>query len=93
MDNSPDKESPDAVKQLRALADDKVAATCAYAPDLRRAAKEIENLRRTVERNRTFWLRAAKKALDGDTRDLANRVAMCEAEPMEIVLSSESGEP
>lgn len=45
MDNSPDKESPDAPTQLRALADDKIAATSAYASDLRRAASEIDRLR------------------------------------------------
>ena len=40
-----DLESPDTPMQLRALADDKVAATCAYAADLRAAADEIERLR------------------------------------------------
>ena len=45
MDNSPEKESPDAPAQLRALADDKMASTCAYESDLRRAAHEIERLR------------------------------------------------
>ncbi|MEO0385861.1 MAG: hypothetical protein AAF234_20185 [Pseudomonadota bacterium] len=44
MDNSPDKESGYIPTQLRALADDKVAATCAYASDLRRAADELERL-------------------------------------------------
>ena len=45
MDNSPDKESRDAPTQLRALADDKMASTCAYAADLKRIADEIECLR------------------------------------------------
>lgn len=42
---SPDLESPDSVKQLRALAADTAACTYAYGPDLRKAADEIERLR------------------------------------------------
>lgn len=48
MDSSPDKESPDAPTQLRALAGDTVAATFAYGRDLRRHADEIERLRRAL---------------------------------------------
>ena len=44
------------------------------------------------EISRKFWLRAAKAALSGDLRELSNRVALCEAEPLELVLSGEEGE-
>ena len=43
-----DLESPDSVKQLRALADSPVASTAAYASDLRKAATEIEHLREAL---------------------------------------------
>ena len=33
------------------------------------------------------WLRAAKSALAGDTRELRNRVELAEADPAEVVLS------
>lgn len=49
---------------------------------------EVKRLRRTVDRNRKHWIRASKKALDGDTRELWTRVQMCEAEPLEIVPSA-----
>lgn len=52
--------------------------------------QEIKHLRRTIERNRKYWIRAAKKALDGDTRELWTRVQMCEAEPLEIVQSTDN---
>lgn len=44
------------------------------------AAKRLENSRR-------IWLRAAEKALAGDMSELRNRVEMCHAEPMDVVLS------
>jgi len=43
-----DIQSPDLVKQLRALAESPVASTAAYASDLRMAASEIERLRNLV---------------------------------------------
>lgn len=54
--------------------------------------QEIRKLKRRLTLSRKYWIRAAKKALDGDTRELANRVAMAEAEPMEVVLSGVSSE-
>lgn len=41
---------------------------------------------------RKHWLRAAKKALDGDTLELLNRVHLYEAEPMDVVLSGSDEE-
>lgn len=40
-----------------------------------------------LEINRSQWLRAAKRALDGDLRDLRQRVELAEAPPMQIVAS------
>lgn len=40
-----------------------------------------------VEISRGLWLRASKKALDGDMRELRNRVDLAEAEPVQLVLS------
>ena len=55
--------------------------------------REIEILKRTLDRRERFWLRAARKALDGDLSELRNRVDMHDAEPAEVVLSVESKEP
>lgn len=41
--------------------------------------------------SRAFWLSASKAALDGDLRELRNRVALAEAEPVQLVLSE--GQP
>lgn len=43
--------------------------------------------RKRAEISRWGWLRAAKSALAGDMRDLRNRVEICEAEPIDLVLS------
>ena len=37
--------------------------------------------------SRKFWIRAAKKAFAGDMGELRNRVALCEAPPVEIIQS------
>jgi hypothetical protein len=52
--------------------------------------KEIEMLKRRAEMSRTYWIRAAKKALDGDLRELRNRVEIFEADPAVLVLSKSS---
>lgn len=54
--------------------------------------RQIEILQRTLDRRERFWLRAARKALEGDMSELRNRVDMLSAEPAEIVLSVESME-
>lgn len=46
--------------------------------------------RKRLEISRSQWLRAAKRALDGDLRDLRLRVELAEAPPMQIVASSAS---
>ena len=46
--------------------------------------EEIANLKRRLEFSRRYWMRAVKKALDGDMRELRNRVAMIESGPLEI---------
>lgn len=43
-----------------------------------------------LEISRSQWLRAAKRALAGDLRDLRLRVELAEAPPMRIVTSEES---
>ena len=48
---------------------------------------------RQIARSEHFWMRAAKKALDGDMRELRNRVEMIEAEPVEVVLSDAALSP
>jgi len=62
--------------------------------ELSRLSGMVEDLDRTVKRrdrsaetSRKFWIRAAKSALAGDTRELRNRVELAEAGPVEIVLS------
>jgi hypothetical protein len=45
-----------------------------------------------MEISRGFWLRAGKKALGGDLRELRNRVDLAEAEPVQLVLSEASHE-
>ena len=52
---SPDLENPDSPTQLRALAADKVACTYAYGPDLRKAANEIERLRKALKFYADGW--------------------------------------
>lgn len=42
--------------------------------------------------SRAFWLSASKAALDGDLRQLRNRVDLAEAEPVQLVLSEASHE-
>lgn len=49
--------------------------------------RQIQILERRLDLQRKYWLRAAKKALDGDVRELRTRVEMEEAEPLQIVLS------
>jgi hypothetical protein len=44
---------------------------------------------RQATQSTMFWIRASKKALAGDPRELANRVALAEAEPLELILSDE----
>lgn len=44
--------------------------------------------RKRLDISRTQWLRAAKRALAGDMRDLRLRADLAEAPPMEIVASS-----
>ena len=58
------------------------------AGQMRAAAKQIDNLQRTLDRRHFFWMRAARSALEGDMAELRNRVEMAEAEPLEIVLST-----
>lgn len=41
-----------------------------------------------LEINRSQWLRAAKRALDGDMRDLRLRVELAEAPPVQIVATA-----
>lgn len=55
--------------------------------------REVEILKRRLDLSAKYWMRAAKKALDGDIRELANRVALTEAGPLEIVLSGEEAAP
>lgn len=55
--------------------------------------REIEILKRRLEMSTKYWIRAAKKAIAGDSRELANRVALAEAEPLELILSSINKEP
>lgn len=43
---------------------------------------------RRVEANNRPWLRAARKALDGDMTELRNRVALADAPPVDVVTSS-----
>ena len=49
--------------------------------------KKIEILERRRDLSEEAWLRAAKKALEGDDRELRNRVDMVESEPLQIELS------
>ena len=42
--------------------------------------------------SRKAWERAARKALTGDISDLRNRIAMIDAEPLDIVLSGADGD-
>lgn len=55
---------------------------------------ELEQLRRRVKRaehraelTHRFWLRAARKALNGDMKELRERVALADEPPVEVVLS------
>ncbi len=52
------------------------------------AEKRVKTAVRSRESSHQFWLRAARKALDGDMRELRNRVELCEAVPVDVVLSS-----
>lgn len=49
--------------------------------------REVEILKRRLAMSTKYWMRAAKAALDGDMRELRNRVDLIEAGPMDIVLS------
>lgn len=73
-----DLESSDAPTQLRALADDKVAATSAYAADLR-AAAEIERLREALNP----FVEAYRKTCLGFGVDVADiyKTANCVSTP------------
>ena len=60
----------------------------------REAEAEIERLERLIKiKDRQFkagtayWVRASLKALSGDTVELANRVALATADPVDVVLS------
>lgn len=44
--------------------------------------------RKRLDVQHTNWLRAAKAALNGDMRELRNRVELAEAPPVDIVLSA-----
>lgn len=44
--------------------------------------------RKRLEIQSKHWLRAAKDALNGDFRELRNRVELAEAEPVDVVLSA-----
>lgn len=70
--------------QIRALLD------ALDAKDKRIAELEADNrrMRRREETSLKFWMRAAKAALAGDTRELRNRVDLIEAEPVSVVLSA-----
>lgn len=90
------------VARLRLMADQGDYGRKPDPQDIRRlAAARIEALERerdALERRikvqnrsalntRSFWVRAAKAAMAGDFRELRNRVDLCEAPPVEIVLS------
>ena len=49
--------------------------------------------RKMLDIQSRFWVRAAKAALAGDMRELRNRVELAEAEPVDVVLSSEGDAP
>ncbi|REF70420.1 hypothetical protein [Paracoccus versutus] len=51
--------------------------------------REVEILKRRLTMSTKYWMRAAKAALDGDMRELRNRVEMIEAGPLDIVLSDQ----
>lgn len=57
--------------------------------ELKRLQKLLQNRDRMAETSRKFWVRAAKAAMAGDFRELRNRVELAEAEPMQIVHSTE----
>lgn len=70
------------------------------AAELSRLSALVAELNRTIERrdrssetSRKFWIRAAKAALAGDTRELRNRVELAESAPVEIVLSESAPAP
>ena len=50
-------------------------------------AEERERNNRSHMNSTAFWVRAAEKALAGDTRELQNRVDLCKADPMPLVQS------
>lgn len=54
-----------------------------------RAERLLAHKDRQAAASRKYWLRAAKAALDGDPRELRNRVELAEADPVELVLSNE----
>ncbi len=54
--------------------------------------RTIARLSKQASTSRTFWLRAARAALDGDLRELRNRVDMADAPPVDVVLSLVTGE-
>ena len=71
-------------------AEDKIAR--ALLAERERAAEEHRTFwqkwaAKRLEISRTQWLRAAKRALDGDMRDLRLRVELAEAPPVQIVCS------
>jgi hypothetical protein len=57
--------------------------------DLKRLASLLNIRHRQAEQSRGAWIRAAKKALAGDPRELENRVVMAEHSPIELMQSDE----
>lgn len=56
--------------------------------------RRLEICQRRMEMATKYWMRAARKALDGDLSELRNRVEMYDAGPVKLVLSdSQQGSP
>lgn len=70
------------------------------ASDVSALQGEVERLQRLLkqrdrlaESSRKFWVRAGEAALNGDTRELRNRIELAKAEPATVVLSDQAMEP